>query len=577
MITPEGLEDQLLGIVVAKERPELEEEKSRIVLEAADNKRQLKEVEDQILHTLSASQGNILDDPAAIEVLGSAKRISDDVNAKQAIADATSKKLDEIREGYQPTAYRSSVLFFSIAAMANIDPMYQYSLAWYVNVFIRAIEDAEQSTNLQVRLKSLIAQNTISVYRNVCRSLYEKDKLLFSFLLCTNIMRGDGLLAPDQFTFFLTGGSGLLPDNPPANPTGGVTSDGSPWLAQARWEEMLRLSQLTGFEKLPAEFAQQRSEWLKVYESEMPHKQKLPGKWDDDLNEDGIPFERLCILRCLRPDRVVPMVTDFVAAMMSPEFIEPPPFNLGECFADSSPISPLVFILSPGQDPMAELLKFAESRGMGGKKTNAISLGQGQGPIAAKLISDALFNGSWVVLQNCHLSVSWMTTLEKICEDFVGAKCSPDFRLWLTSAPSAAFPVSILQNGVKMTNEPPMGLRANLLGSYLSDPISDPEFFDECGGANEHAWKPMVMALCFFHAVIQERRKFGARPCPTSRSHPPHASPHARIAPKNARGLCFSPMLSFPTPWYFVRSQVPSGGIFRTNSTRPTCASACGS
>ena len=118
MITPEGLEDQLLGIVVAKERPELEEEKSRLVLEAAENKRQLKEVEDRILHTLSASEGNILDDPEAIEVLASAKRISDDVGAKQVIADATSKKLDATRESYKSAAFRSSILFFSIAAMA---------------------------------------------------------------------------------------------------------------------------------------------------------------------------------------------------------------------------------------------------------------------------------------------------------------------------------------------------------------------------------------------------------------------------------------------------------------------------
>ena len=56
MITPMGLEDQLLGIVAAKEKPELEEKKNLLILESAKNKRQLKEIEDKILEVLSSAQ-----------------------------------------------------------------------------------------------------------------------------------------------------------------------------------------------------------------------------------------------------------------------------------------------------------------------------------------------------------------------------------------------------------------------------------------------------------------------------------------------------------------------------------------
>lgn len=73
MITPQGLQDQLLGIVVAEERPELEEKKNELIIESANNKRMLKEIEDKILEVLSSSEGNILEDETAIQILSSSK------------------------------------------------------------------------------------------------------------------------------------------------------------------------------------------------------------------------------------------------------------------------------------------------------------------------------------------------------------------------------------------------------------------------------------------------------------------------------------------------------------------------
>lgn len=127
------------------------------------------------------------------------------------------------------------------------------------------------------------------------------------------------------------------------------------------------------------------------------------------------------------------------------------------------------------------------------------------------MISDGAKQGNWVVLQNCHVAESWMDELERICMDPTLAEtANEDFRLWCTSYPSRTFPVSVLQNSVKMTNEPPKGLRMNMMRSFTSDPLVSDKFFTNAfSGEHGVLWLRGVFALVFFHAVIQERREFG--------------------------------------------------------------------
>ena len=104
---------------------------------------------------------------------------------------------------------------------------------------------------------------------------------------------------------------------------------------------------------------------------------------------------------------------------------------------------------------------------------------------------------------NCHLATSFMPKLEIEVEK-MDDNNHRDFRLWLTSMPNENFPVSVLQNSVKMTMEPPQGLRSNILRTYQA---YDDKELNEVG--KPEIYKKLLYAFAFFHAIIQDRRKFG--------------------------------------------------------------------
>jgi len=495
-VTMQGLEDQLLGDVVRKERPDLEEQKNRLVLSISTDKKQLKDLEDKILKLLKDSKGNILDDEVLINTLNTSKLTSGHIEKRVQEAEVAEHEINAARELYRTVPKRGSILYFVIADLAMIDPMYQYSLSYFVQLFNLCIDASEKADELADRLQILMDYTTDFMYQTVCRGLFEAHKGIFSFLICTAIQRAAGDIATPDWNFLLRGG--IPPATMPKNPDPEA-------LTGPQWEQLVCLSDVgSAWEGLSGTVAKTLPEWTIWAESEEPHRAALPGEWEEKLSA----LQKLLLVRVLREEKLVSAFSAYVGDHLGPRFTEAPPFNLTQVYADTTKSTPVIFILSTGADPTGMLQRFAEGMDrVPGERLHIISLGQGQGPIAERIIKSAQQSGDWVCLQNCHLASSWMLELERIVEAMQGERASEvhdEFRLWLTSMPTKIFPVPVLQNGIKLTNEPPKGVKANLARSYAD---ITPAFLESC--AKPAPWKKLVFACAYFHAVLQERRKFG--------------------------------------------------------------------
>eukprot|EP01029_Cantina_marsupialis_P005820 TRINITY_DN1630_c1_g4_i2.p1 TRINITY_DN1630_c1_g4~~TRINITY_DN1630_c1_g4_i2.p1 ORF type:complete len:1526 (+),score=559.26 TRINITY_DN1630_c1_g4_i2:3370-7947(+) len=497
-VKEQGLDAQLLGIVVQKEEPRLEEQKNELVLTVAKGKRKLVELENTILKALSEATGSLLDNVELVESLQQSKTTSEEVTQSLKISQETEIKIDAAREGYRPVSTRAALLYFVLNDLSNVDPMYQFSLDAYVELFVNSIEASRSKTGeqgeLSVRIGSINEYHQYEVYKYVCRGLFERHKLLLSFQICIKQMQLEGKVDPVVYDFFLRGGQVMDREEQRANPA-------AEWLDGLAWDNITEMDKLAPFGGIVNSIEQSLRDWREWIMCSAPESTPLPGEWANKLTE----LQTCTVVRALRPDRVLFAATDFVSNNLGSKYVDPPAFDLMEIFKGSTPTMPLIFVLSPGVDPTKQVFTLADQVGI---KVENCALGQGQAPVATRMIETGLKEGNWVFLANCHLSISWMPSLEKIIETYCtdqNAAPHPNFRLWLSSDPHPKFPISILQRGIKMTTEPPKGLKANLLRLY--NLISEEEF-GRCG--HHDKYQRLLFSLCWFHAILLERRKFKA-------------------------------------------------------------------
>jgi dynein heavy chain len=224
------------------------------------------------------------------------------------------------------------------------------------------------------------------------------------------------------------------------------------FLSDYNWGGIRSLAMMSAeFTNLDRDIEASDKRWKKFIDGEAPEKDKFPQEWKNKTS-----LQKMCMMRALRPDRMLYALTFFVEEKMGTQYTHTRSPEFTKTFDETSPSTPVFFILSPGVDPLKEVEKHGKKLGFTADIGNFhnISLGQGQEVVAERAMDMAAEKGHWVVLQNIHLVKNWLSSLEKLLEKH-GEAAHENFRVFISAEPSAdplahIIPQGILESAIKV-------------------------------------------------------------------------------------------------------------------------------
>ena len=553
-VTEQGLEDQLLALVVNKEKPDLEEKKAELIQQNNEYTIKLKDLESALLQKLAEAEGDITEDVQLIESLEDTKKVSDEIKAKVEEAHTTEKEINASREKYRNVASRGAMLFFMLNSLNKIHSFYQFSLNAFVVVFLRGIDNATEkikkrmSFHAVVRkvtnkfnwnvdlLKSLVPSSkagsrpssrekrakqveltpeqlaarliklqdsiTYTVFDYTRRGLFDRDKLTVSTLLVLSILLKSGDITLEEYVTLCQGRKS--PSIPP------ITDELSMWLSDTQWAGLDPISKIPALANLPKDMEKNSDEWKDWCSLDQPESVSMPGDWGQKLTS----FQKLLIIKALKPDRLTSALSKFVEKIMGKQYTNQDTFDASKMMAETSASTPIFFTLFSGYSPSKEIEAISESFGhtIENGKLTIISMGQGQEGPAEAILDKYMESGGWVFLDNVHLMKAWLPRLERKLE-VAAENGHMDFRCFLSAEPIAGnpfakiIPESIMQGCIKISNEPPSDMKSNMKRAFAAfnqdtiDRIEEPE--------KQTAFKSILFGLCFYHSLLLGRKKYG--------------------------------------------------------------------
>ena len=360
-VTESGLSEQLLSDVFKCERREKYEQRDKIIAEMGEMNDRMSKNSKEILTDLKETpEDKILDAEELIVKLETGKALSDEISVNMKSNIQIEKEINELRNEYVPIAERGSILYFVVASMSKIDPMYQFSLEYFKKIFITSImykQEGVKQTLLE-RVKFLVKKITEDIFKNIKRGIFEHHKTLFSFLIDINILKYNKIVTDDEFSLFVKGPSSSDNTEKPENPD-------KTFFSEFQWDSLLYFEEKFGYNnissitktnlnKIKIAF-EQITDLKESFDSNIkPIFEKVEG-FNKILERN---FLKLLMIKIYKPERLLYFVREFVKNNLGELFIDTAPSRLEEVYEESDWKTPIIFILSKGADPTQDFLSF---------------------------------------------------------------------------------------------------------------------------------------------------------------------------------------------------------------------------
>ncbi len=501
-----SLQNQSLQMILRSERPDIESQRAQVIQLQGEQSVKLRTLEERLLDTISTVQGEILEDNTVMGVLEDLKVEAGDVVQEVRRISEVMAEIQATSRLYEPISLACSNLYFAMAALSDVHRLYQFSLQLFLSILSDVLKQPQATPLLNeendkyadaaaaaapiTRLAHLNSRLYAEISCRVGWSLLKDDKLAFSlrlaqiFLLsgCTPNESSDQP-HKQELDFLLYGSFGRNhvgaaavakhqqdeEDNDNNNNTNhhrNLLMLEELHLTNTKHRELRALTALPSCTELANHIKECPEKWKAFMSCDVADAvQSLPNGWissQDASNPNRNALLNLLVVQTLRPEAMLEASSAFLNSIFGSDFQWDRSLDIGAVTDCSSPHSPILLVCEAGYDAGHNVESLASSRGM---KLTSIAMGSAEGfSLADRSLLVAAKEGSWVLLQNCHVCPQWLDLLEKRLHGL--SSVHNDFHLFLTADINATLPNSLVLASEVAIVEVPSGLRSGTLRFY---------------------------------------------------------------------------------------------------------------